>query len=136
MISRFGKINLEKKVCLMTKSIVKFLVVVCVFTMICGCDSGKKVDDAKSNLESVLSQNNYVVIDVRTKEEYDAGHVKGALNVPYDEIDESLDVEKDKTILVYCQSGRRSKIAYDDLRSLGYEVFDLGAYQDVDLEKE
>lgn len=120
----------------MTKSIVKFLVVVCVFTMICGCDSGKKVDDAKSNLESVLSQNNYVVIDVRTKEEYDAGHVKGALNVPYDEIDESLDVEKDKTILVYCQSGRRSKIAYDDLRSLGYEVFDLGAYQDVDLEKE
>lgn len=120
----------------MTKSIIRFLFIICAFTMISGCGNGKKVEDDAVQLDSILAQNNYVVIDVRTKEEYDAGHVKGALNIPYDEIDESLDVDKDKTILVYCQSGRRSKIAYDNLRSLGYTVFDLGAYQEVDLEKE
>ena len=99
-----------------------------------GCS--KKVEESIKTLEDVLKENNYIVIDVRTKEEYDTGHVKDSLNIPYDEIEESLDLDKSKPILVYCKSGKRSNIAYQTLTSLGYEVFDLGAYDTVSLEKE
>ena len=75
-------------------------------------------------------------MDVRTSEEYKEGHVKGAINIPYDEINENVELDKEKTILVYCKSGRRSKVAYDQLTSLGYEVYDLGAYDNITLDKE
>ena len=48
--------------------------------------------------------------------------MKGAINIPYDEIDENVELSKEKTILVYCRSGKRSSIAYEQLTSLGYEV--------------
>ena len=99
-----------------------------------GCS--KKEEESLKTLEDVLKENNYIVIDVRTKEEYDTGHVKDSLNIPYDEIEESIDLDKSKPILVYCRSGKRSSIAYQTLTSLGYEVFDLGAYDTVPLEKE
>ena len=42
-------------------------------------------------IERVLQEGNYVMLDVRTKEEYDESHIKGAINIPYDEIDEKTD---------------------------------------------
>ena len=102
--------------------------------LITGCSNNQEESKEKS-LEEVLKENNYIVVDVRTKEEYETGHVKGALNIPYDEINEEVALDKDKTILVYCRSGKRSKIAYDTLKELGYTVIDLGAYDTVTLEK-
>ena len=78
----------------------------------------------------------YVIIDVRTKEEYDESHVVNSINIPYDEIDSKIDIDKDKVIFVYCKSGRRSSIAYDTLTTMGYKVYDLGAYENIDLPKE
>ena len=83
-----------------------------------------------------LEENSYIVVDVRTNLEYSESHVKGSVNVPYDEIDSDTDLDKDKTILVYCKSGVRSNKAYNTLKSLGYDVIDLGAYDNVTLEKE
>lgn len=63
-------------------------------------------------------------------------HLADAINIPYDEIDNNIDLDKDKLILVYCMSDTRSSIAYTKLTELGYEVYDLGAYDKIDLPKE
>lgn len=64
-----------------------------------------------------------VLLDVRTQEEFANGHIPGALLLPYDEIDQKaaqLLPEKEKEIIIYCRSGRRSAIAKDSLEVLGY----------------
>ena len=77
------------------------------------------------------------IVDVQEQAVRDAeGHVKNSINIPYDEIDEKIDLDKEKTIMVYCKSGKRSNIAYNTLKDLGYDVIDLGAYDAVTLEKE
>lgn len=71
-----------------------------------------------------------VLLDVRTQEEFNNGHIPGALLLPYDEIDQKaaqLLPEKEKEIIIYCRSGRRSAIAKDSLEALGYtNVKDFG----------
>lgn len=118
----------------------KLMIIFCLLTLLCGCNNNKDdfttTDKKGDNLEQVLSENNYVIVDVRTKEEYEEGHVVGAINIPYDEIDEDVSLDKDKTIMVYCRSGQRSGIAYHTLKDLGYEVLDLGAYDSISMEKE
>ena len=78
----------------------------------------------------------YIIVDVRTKDEYDEGHLVGAINIPYDEIDENVELDKEKLILVYCKSGNRSAVAYNMLINLGFNVYDMGAYIEIDLPKE
>ncbi len=94
------------------------------------------MDKKVSELDTIISENNYIVLDVRTKEEYDSGHVVNSLNIPVEEIDENIDIDKNKTILVYCRSGVRSKKAKDTLVSLGYKVYDMGSFSSVPLDKE
>ncbi|WP_077755615.1 rhodanese-like domain-containing protein [Shewanella psychrophila] len=63
------------------------------------------------------------VIDVRTAEEFAAGHLDNAINIPFEEIAaeiKKLDIAKDTQIVLYCRSGRRSGIAFDTLVSEGY----------------
>ena len=108
----------------------KLFLLLIVTILLVGC--GK----VKSKLDQILEKNNYIIVDVRTEEEFNETHVKGAINIPYDEIDEDTDLIKTKTIMVYCKSGKRSNIAYNTLKSLGYDVYDLGAYDTIDLEKE
>lgn len=73
-----------------------------------------------------------VIIDVRTPEEYAAGHITGAVNIPYEQIASGITqvkgLKKDSPILVYCRSGRRSGIAKATLEQQGYkQVLDGGA---------
>jgi rhodanese-related sulfurtransferase len=109
------------------------LLVFCVTA--CGNSEIKEVEE-KDMTENIIESGNYIVLDVRTASEYNTSHVKDSINIPYDEIDENIDLDKDKTIFVYCQSGKRSAIAYDTLTKLGYNVIDLGAYSNVPFEKE
>ncbi len=65
----------------------------------------------------------YVIIDARTNEEFAEGHIENAIMIPEYEITERAEKElpdKDALILVYCRSGRRSKIASEELVKLGY----------------
>ena len=69
------------------------------------------------------SESDYIVIDARTQSEYDDGHIPGAILIPEYEIAERAERElpnKKQLILVYCRSGRRSKIAAEELVKLGY----------------
>ncbi|MCE3285586.1 MAG: hypothetical protein K0R70_1842 [Steroidobacteraceae bacterium] len=61
------------------------------------------------------------VLDVRTPQEFAAGHVPGALNVPHDQLASRLaEVPRDKDVVLYCRSGRRSALAADVLAANGY----------------
>ena len=65
----------------------------------------------------------HIVLDTREQDEFDEGHIPGAILIPYTEIEnkaEEMLTDKDKLILVYCRSGRRSKIAAESLSKLGY----------------
>lgn len=73
-----------------------------------------------------------LLVDVRSASEFNSQHLSGAVNFSYDKIGDLLpphQPDKTKTILLYCQSGRRSGIAEKRLRELGYtNVFNLGGY--------
>ncbi len=65
----------------------------------------------------------YVIVDVRSAEEYAAGHIKDAKNIPLDDIKNDtsvLDADKDKKIVLYCNSGKKSGEAQDALLAAGY----------------
>ena len=69
------------------------------------------------------TEQNYIIIDARTEEEFAEGHIENAILIPEYEIAQRAEKElpdKDAMILVYCRSGRRSKIASQELVKLGY----------------
>ena len=73
--------------------------------------------------EIMDTETDYIIIDARTEEEYCEGHIENAILIPEYEIKERAEKElpdKDALILVYCRSGRRSKIASEELVKLGY----------------
>ena len=77
-------------------------------------------EEAKQIMDS---EEGYIILDVRTQEEYDQGHIPGAIVISHEEIEEKAEevlTDKDQLILVYCRSGRRSKIAAEALVELGY----------------
>lgn len=77
-------------------------------------------DKAKDIMDN---EKDYVIIDARTEEEFNTGHIEGAIMIPEYEIADRAEEEipnKDVLILVYCRSGRRSKIAAEELVKLGY----------------
>ena len=77
-------------------------------------------EEAKQIMDS---EEGYMILDVRTQEEYDEGHILGAIVISHEEIEEKAEdvlTDKDQLILVYCRSGRRSKIAAEALVELGY----------------
>ena len=77
-------------------------------------------EEAKQIMDS---QEGYIILDVRTQEEYDEGHIPGAIVISHEEIAEKAEevlTDKNQLILVYCRSGRRSKIAAEALVELGY----------------
>jgi len=95
-----------------------------------GCSQGEP--SMKNNYEQISSkeaktimdsEKDYVILDVRTKEEFDEYHIEGAVLIPDYEIKEkaeSILTNKEQLILVYCRSGRRSKNAASELVALGY----------------
>ena len=77
-------------------------------------------EEAKAIMDT---EKDYIIIDARTDEEFAAGHIAGAIMIPEYEIAKRAEQElpdKDALILVYCRSGRRSKIASEELVKLGY----------------
>ena len=75
--------------------------------------------------EDNRAKENYLVIDVRSAEEYAAGHIKHAINIPLGELESRLDeinAYKDKNVVLYCNTGNRSSKALDLLKQKGFSV--------------
>ena len=107
-----------------------------------GCsDGGSATYEQISGAEAKAlmdSESGYIIIDARTQEEYDQGHIPGAIMIPEYEIAARAENElpdKNQLILVYCRSGRRSKIAAEELVKLGYtNVKEFGGIIDWEYE--
>ena len=81
--------------------------------------------------KEMMDSQQVIVLDVREQEEYDGGHIPGAVLLPVGTIDEdsaaAVIPDKDDTVLVYCRSGNRSKTASATLAQLGYtNVYEFG----------
>ena len=95
-------------------------------------------EEAKSMM---VEQPDAVILDVRGQDEYDAGHIPGAVLLPVGTINEetaaSAIPEKDAVVLVYCRSGNRSKTASQALVDLGYtQIYEFGGIKDWPYEVE
>ncbi|MDD3818556.1 MAG: rhodanese-like domain-containing protein [Actinomycetota bacterium] len=71
---------------------------------------------------------NYIILDVRTAGEFKEGYIEGAVNIPVSELESRLDeLSRDKSIIVYCRSGSRSRSAADILVKNGFtHVYNMG----------
>ncbi|WP_212631653.1 rhodanese-like domain-containing protein [Pseudomonas sp. KB-10] len=84
---------------------------------------------------SALQRNDSLVIDVRSAEEFAQGALPGAIRIGHDEIAAqiaSVAPDKDRPLVLYCRSGRRSALAQQRLEQLGYrQVINAGAYDEL-----
>lgn len=90
--------------------------------------NNKKIKrDAKELNYNEIKLEEYLIIDVRTKKEYQEGHLNGAINIPLSNIKKEIsNINMNKKVLLYCQSGIRSKKALKILENLGYhEIYSL-----------
>jgi len=89
----------------------------------------------KSDQLKLLKGKKFTIVDVRTKSEFLAGHVKGSVNIPLHELDKvapTVLVNKNETIVTCCASGIRSESAKTILKKLGYSnVINGGGWTDV-----
>ena len=94
-------------------------------------------EEAKQIMDS---EEGYIFLDVRTQEEYDQGHIPGATQISHEEIADKAEevlTDKEQLILVYCRSGRRSKLAAEALVDLGYtNIKEFGGIIDWPYETE
>ena len=124
----------------MKKKLILVFLLLLVFTAGCSA-SAPTADTEKSSpgfhqisqeeaKEMMAKDDGHVVVDVRRQDEYDAGHIPGAILVPNESIGcdspEALP-DYDQIILVYCRSGNRSKQAAQKLASMGYtNIYEFG----------
>ncbi len=106
-----------------------FLLLAAMILVACGQTEKNEKESVYMNITAeeakkiMDTQEGYIILDVREQEEYDAGHIPGAILIPYTQIEEKAKgmlPDKGQLILVYCRSGRRSKIAAEALVELGY----------------
>ena len=127
------------------KKLVLFLLAVMLLTA-CGQDKENNQGAVYVNITAeeakqiIDSEEGYIILDVREQDEYDAGHIPGAILISHEEIAEKAEdvlTDKDQLILVYCRSGRRSKIAAEALAELGYtNIKEFGGIIDWPYETE
>ena len=86
---------------------------------------------SQEEAKGMMDTQDVIILDVREQDEYDSGHIPGAVLLPVGTIDEETAAEvipeKDSTVLVYCRSGNRSKTASSALAELGYtNIYEFG----------
>lgn len=85
-----------------------------------GCSNSKYITPEKAY--DMIDNDNVIFLDVRESFEYNGGHLKNSINIPLDELENNLyQLDKDKTIIVYCFSGNRAQIALEILSNNGYK---------------
>lgn len=113
--------------------------------LMAGCGGGGKEASyrqiSQEEAKKMMDTQEVVILDVREQDEYDGGHIPGAVLLPVGTIDEDAAAavipEKDTTVLVYCRSGNRSKTASAALAELGYaNVYEFGGIKTWPYETE
>ena len=147
----------------MKKFLCMICLMLCIFSVACGNNSGIGIIGGADGPTSIMiveegekvmyekitpeeaknimdSGEEYIVLDTREQSEFDEGHIPGAILIPYTEIEDKAEEmlpDKDAQILVYCRSGRRSKIAAQSLADMGYtDIKEFGGIIDWPYEIE
>lgn len=103
--------------------------------LLTGCDrnaaDGSYRQISQEEAKEMIDTQEVIILDVREQDEYDSGHIPGAVLLPVGTIDGDTTAavipEKDSTVLVYCRSGNRSKTASSALAELGYtNIYEFG----------
>ena len=118
------------------KKVMLMMLLFCGF--LCGCTDSKEISYTQISMQEALSQmkdsDDFVLLDVRTSDEYLQSHIPNAINLANESItEETTQFLKDKKqiLYVYCRSGNRSKQASEKLVKLGYEnVIEIGGIND------
>lgn len=113
------------------------------FIFLAGCSTGQlKKESIPITIEEVYEilktqKDNYIFLDVRTKEEFDSGHLDSAMLIPVDDLEARFgELTKSKPIIVYCKSGRRSSEAADILVSKDFSpVYEMTGGLDAWISK-
>ena len=106
----------------------KIILLMSAIMFLAGCSAEvSKVDYKQITTEEAIimmaEESDYIILDVRTPEEYESGHIKDAINIPNEIIGDKEIAElpdKEQLIMIYCRSGNRSKQASEKLVELGY----------------
>jgi phage shock protein E len=116
----------------MKKNLLYILSIFSLLLLLGGCS---KVSDEDLLAAHDAYNNGALIIDVRTKEEFKSGHVKHAVNLPLQNLEQYYKyIPKDKEIIVYCQTGNRSGVAAEYLRKRGRTVYDVATQEDWERE--
>ena len=129
------------------KKIIKGLLLISIICLLCACSNNKNTESkitfdsngflTKEAIKNIQTEDDYIILDVRTKEEYVEKHIVNSILIPYDEISaKTINIDKNKIILVYCRSGRRASTAVEKLKNLGYTAYNMGGIANIDLPKE
>ena len=128
MFSKYGRMTMKK--------IIPFLMAL---LLLAGCgaqseESTYRQVNAEEAATMMEEESSYIILDVRTAEEYSEKHIPGAINIPNETIG-TEDIpelpDKEQLILVYCRSGNRSKQASEKLVKLGYtNIVEFGGIND------
>lgn len=112
----------------------KYLSALLLLPLLAACSPTTEPASAAPAAAQTQSKKVYL-IDVRSPEEFAAGHLDGAVNIPHDRIAEQIarfTKDPNAEIQLYCRSGRRSGAALETLKSMGYKnLSNLGAYDDL-----
>lgn len=77
---------------------------------------------AADRLDAYIDQANVLIIDLRSKEDYQASHIEGAINIPYEEFGETVSLPRHKQLILYCDRGSASLAKGRELAKRGYRV--------------
>jgi len=109
----------------------QFLAVICLALAGINALQAQTVDAAEGK---AMVARGALLVDVRTPQEFSAGHVEGAINIPHMDVEKRLSEfgeNLDRQIVLYCRSGNRSGLAQQSLKALGYQrVFNAAGYQE------
>ena len=121
----------------MKRTVAVLLLFLCLLS---GCGTARESTNAyrqvntQEAVDLMDGETDYIILDVRTREEYESAHIPGAICIPNETIGtEEIPAlpDKDQLILVYCRSGNRSKQASKKLAALGYSnVYEFGGIKD------
>lgn len=122
------------------KNFYKLLLLIFVI-FLTGCAGSSYQEMSPKDAYSMMVTEDVFVVDVRTLEEFNTGHLDGAINVPVDSVksdfSDKVTDNKDSKIIIYCQSGRRAVDALNMLSGMGYtNLYTFGGINDWSYELE
>ncbi len=117
---------------------IRFFAILLILFCAVGCVQNEKTNEyqqiSQEEAKKLMSTEECIILDVRTAAEFGEKHIVGAINIDHEEISEkaeSMLPDKNALILVYCRTGRRSKIAAQTLADMGYtNVKEFGGIED------